>query len=201
MPFTNDPSYTYINPGKNSPGNGNQITLARQYREFKDIDLSFEPHPITNDLTIMRNVRAINHSMKNIILTVMGERPFENDFGTQIRAYLFEVTDAATAHLIKLEIERAVELFEPRVELLKEGDMYPTGVGSIRSSNQLDTELKKVEYIGSATINEFVGDRLYNDGVDVRIREDGNEFEVTIAYKIVGYEQIFVVSEILTPTR
>ena len=83
----------------------------------------------------------------------------------------------------------------------QEGDLYPTGVGSIRSANQLDTELSKVEYVGNATINEYLGDRLDSAGVTVRIREDGNEFEVTIAYKIVGYEQVFVVNEILTPTR
>ena len=201
MPYTNDPSYRYINPGKNSPGNGAQINLARKYKEFKDISLDFEPHPITNDLTIMRNVRAINYAMKNIILTVRGEVPFNNNFGSQIRNYLFEVTDAATAHLIKQEIEESITAFEPRVELLVEGDMYPTGVGAIRSSNQLDTELSKVEYVGNATINEYLGDRLDTAGVTVRIREDGNEFEVTIAYKIVGYEQVFVVNEILTPTR
>lgn len=200
MPY-NDPSYRYINPGKVSPSQGDKITLRRQARAFRDVSLDFEAHPITKDLTILRNERAINQAMKNLILIVRGEVPFQHDIGSNVRDQLFEIVDMATAQLIRLEIESVIRRYEPRVTLLKEGEDFPWSVGTIRTQNQVDNELKKPEYTGQGTFNEFYGDKLDQVGVKVTAQPDQNNFEVTIAYKIVGYEEVFTVTEILTPTR
>ena len=92
MPY-NDPSYRYINPGKVSPSQGEKITLRRQARAFRDVSLDFAAHPITKDLTILRNERAINQAMKNLILIVRGEVPFQHDIGSNVRDQLFEIVD------------------------------------------------------------------------------------------------------------
>jgi len=51
-------------------------------RTFKDINLSFKRHPVTNDLITIKNEDAIKKSVKNIIFTILGEKPFEPDFGS-----------------------------------------------------------------------------------------------------------------------
>ena len=84
---------------------------------------------------------------------------------------------------------------------MKEGDDFPWSVGTIRTQNQVDNELKKPEYTGQGTFNEFYGDKLDSVGVKVTAQPDQNNFEVSIVYKIVGYEEVFTVTEILTPTR
>ena len=163
--------------------------------------MDFEAHPITKDLTILRNERAINASVKNLILIVRGEVPFQENIGSRVREQLFEIIDAATANLIKMEIEEVIKAFEPRVTLLKEGEDFPWNVGSIRTQNQVDNELKKPEYNGQTNFNEFYGDKLDSVGVKVTAQPDQNNFEVSIVYKIIGYEETFTVTEILTPTR
>jgi len=93
------------------------IPLVRESKVFKDISLAFEPNPITGDLTLIKNERAINDAIKNLILTKPGEIPFDPTFGSRVSDYLFELMDEGTAGLMTLEIQRAIQLHEPRVEL------------------------------------------------------------------------------------
>ena len=51
-------------------------------RAFKDINLSFKRHPVTNDLVAIKNEDAIKRSVKNIIFTILGEKPFSPEFGS-----------------------------------------------------------------------------------------------------------------------
>ena len=92
-------------------------TLKRQDKTYVDISLAFEPNPVTKDLTIIKNERAIHNSLKNIILIKPSEVPFDHDFGSTVTDYLFDVIDLGTAGLLKMEIDRAVRFNEPRVNL------------------------------------------------------------------------------------
>ena len=60
-------------------------------RAFKDINLSFKRHPVTNDVVTIRNEDAIKRSVKNIIFTILGEKPFEPNFGSVINESLFDL--------------------------------------------------------------------------------------------------------------
>ena len=60
-------------------------------RAFKDINLSFKRHPVTNDVVTIRDEDAIKRSVKNIIFTILGEKPFLSRFGSSINAALFEL--------------------------------------------------------------------------------------------------------------
>jgi len=60
-------------------------------RAFKDINLSFKRHPVTNDVLTIRDEDAIKRSVKNIIFTILGEKPFEPDFGSVINQSLFDL--------------------------------------------------------------------------------------------------------------
>ena len=90
--------------------------ITRISRSFKDISLSFQPHPVTGDLPVLRNERAINRSVRNIVQTVPGEKFFNPNFGSQAGNQLFELVDFASADIIEQEILTALQNYEPRIE-------------------------------------------------------------------------------------
>ena len=85
-------------------------------RSFKDISLSFVPHPVTKDLQIIKNENAIRRSVRNIVETIPTERFFNSLLGSDVRDSLFEFVDFGTASVIQSQILVAIENFEPRVD-------------------------------------------------------------------------------------
>ena len=132
------------------------IELSREQKEFRDISLTFTPNPITGDLTILRDERAINNSVKNCIMISVNEVPFQRNFGSIVSELLFEMCDDITAGQVEDEIRRSINFNEPRVEIQK---------------------------------------------LRVEARPDDNAFFCYIKYNIVGYDELFVIEEILRPTR
>ena len=92
------------------------MAIQRISRAFKDISLSFEPHPITGDLPIIKNENAIRRSVRNIVETIPSEKFFNSIFGSDVRNLLFELIDFGTASVIRDQILVALENFEPRIE-------------------------------------------------------------------------------------
>jgi len=86
---------------------------------FKDISASFQINPLNDDLIALKNENAIARALKNLVLTVPGEKPFQPDVGSNVYALLFENFDKLTAESIKSEIENTINNFEPRVRLNK----------------------------------------------------------------------------------
>jgi phage baseplate assembly protein W len=84
---------------------------------YKDLDLAFKTHPLYGDVRPVINVDAVKNSVKNIILTTPGEKPFDPTFGCSLRKYLFEPADAITKSLIRQEIEYSLQLHEPRIRV------------------------------------------------------------------------------------
>ena len=93
--------------------------ITRISRAFKDISLSFQPHPVTGDLPVLKNERAINKSVQNIVQTQLGERFFQPNYGSDVRGQLFELIDFGTAGDIRDQIITSLENFEPRIESLQ----------------------------------------------------------------------------------
>ncbi len=94
------------------------MAIQRISRAFKDISLSFEPHPVTKDLPILKNENAIRRSVRNIVETIPTERFFNSLLGSEVRRSLFEFVDFGTASVISDQIEIAINNFEDRVENL-----------------------------------------------------------------------------------
>lgn len=94
-----------------------KIQLTRKTKAFVDISLAFEPNPITGDLSVLTNERAINNAVRNLVETIQGEAAFAHEVGSSVREYLFDLVDEGTAGLIMTEIERTIKLNEPRVEV------------------------------------------------------------------------------------
>ena len=85
-------------------------------RTFKDINLSFKRHPVTNDVVTIRDEDAIKRSVKNIIFTILGEKPFEPNFGSVINDSLFELDTSLNQVRISDEIIQSLNSYEPRID-------------------------------------------------------------------------------------
>ena len=92
------------------------MAIKRISRAYKDISLSFEPHPVSGDLKVLRNENAIRRSVRNIVQTIPNEKFFNSIFGSDVYSSLFEFVDFGTASNIRGQIEIALDNFEPRID-------------------------------------------------------------------------------------
>ena len=93
------------------------MPIQRISQGFKDISMTFQSNPLTRDLIVLKNENAIARSVKNIVFTVPGEKPFNPDFGSRITDSLFENIDDITASQIETELRDSIGRFEPRVSI------------------------------------------------------------------------------------
>jgi hypothetical protein len=127
------------------------ITLTSKNRTFVDISLDFTPNPLTGDLTTLKNSRAINNSIKNIILIHPNEVPFNRDMGSTVASLLFEMCDDFTASLLEDEIKRAIQFNEPRADL---------EFVQVRPDPESNQFLVTVQYKVVGTDNVFTVDQI-----------------------------------------
>lgn len=93
------------------------MPAERISKGFKDISAVFEVNPLNDDLIVLRNSNAIARSIRNIIFTSRGDKPFNPFFGSRVSELLFDPMDQITTLAIKTEIEETIKNFEPRVNL------------------------------------------------------------------------------------
>ena len=86
-------------------------------RGFRDISLSFNRHPVTNDVTVLKNEDAIKKSVVNLVRTRLDERFFNDLLGTSVYNTLFELNDVYQGDDVREEIVTLLENFEPRINL------------------------------------------------------------------------------------
>ena len=91
------------------------MAIQRKSRAFKDISLSFSPHPVTKDLPVLVNERAVIRSVRNLVETIPTERFFNSLLGTDIRDTLFSNFDRMNVMMIEDQIREVLGNFEPRV--------------------------------------------------------------------------------------
>ena len=95
-------------------------------RAFKDINLSFKRHPVTNDVVSINDEDAIKRSVKNIIFTILGEKPFQPLFGSVINESLFELSTALSEMKVSDEITQSLLNYEPRIDkIVVTASIYP----------------------------------------------------------------------------
>ena len=91
------------------------MAKPRKSKAFKDISLSFDPHPVTKDLPVLTNERAIVRSVRNLVETIPTERFFDSNMGTNIRGMLFENFSGSDVMIIEDMVRNTVRNYEPRV--------------------------------------------------------------------------------------
>ena len=84
---------------------------------FKDIAMAFGKNHFTDDVNIVKNEESIKQSVRNLILTTPGEKPFQPLTGSRVNELLFEPLDPFTADSLQDEIINTINQFEPRVSL------------------------------------------------------------------------------------
>ena len=94
------------------------MPLEKVSQGFKDISMSFQSNPLKDDLIGLKNENAIARSVKNIVFTVPGEKFFNENFGSEISAVLFENLNEISANAIEDQIKLSIENYEPRVDLM-----------------------------------------------------------------------------------
>ena len=93
------------------------MPVQRLSRGFKDISMSFKVNPLNNDLIALKNETAIARSVRNIVMTIPGERFFQPNFGSEVNRLLFNNIDDISASLIESQIRQSIENYESRVKL------------------------------------------------------------------------------------
>jgi phage baseplate assembly protein W len=88
------------------------------FQTFKDLNITFKSHPVTGDLTTVKDEAAIKQAIINLLLTNRGERMFAPQIGSSLSELLFEMLDYATASLVNTEVENTLTVYEPRIKIL-----------------------------------------------------------------------------------
>ena len=102
------------------------MCIRDRSRAFKDISLSFSPHPVTKDLPVLLNERAVVRSVRNLVETIPTERFFNSNLGSSIRDMLFDNFAGSSVMIIEDMIRTTVRNYEPRVgDIGVEIDMVP----------------------------------------------------------------------------
>lgn len=86
---------------------------------FRDLDLKFNAHPTKKDINKHLNEYAVINSVKNLVSINFYEKPFNPDFGSNLRALLFEPVDEITSIHIERAITEVIENYEPRVNIIE----------------------------------------------------------------------------------
>ena len=60
------------------------MPLERVSQGFKDLSMTFQANPLNNDLIGLKNANAIARSVRNIVMTIPGEKPFNENFGSNL---------------------------------------------------------------------------------------------------------------------
>lgn len=85
---------------------------------YSDFFTDFDKHPLRNTLLRKTNVDAVKQSLRNLMLTDRGERPFQPNLGGHIRAMLFENITAQTFLTMQEHIKDVIEAHEPRADVI-----------------------------------------------------------------------------------
>tara|TARA_B100000927_G_scaffold257589_1_gene225593 strand:+ start:205 stop:624 length:420 start_codon:yes stop_codon:yes gene_type:complete len=91
----------------------------KRSRNFADLNIGLPLNPFTKDIYKVTNENSIKQAVKNLVLTVPGEKPFQPLVGSRVNELLFEPLDAFTADAIKEEVINTIKQYEPRVNLTK----------------------------------------------------------------------------------
>ena len=89
----------------------------KSVRTYRDLDLDFTRHPVTNDVVVIEDVNAVKRSVRNLINTQFYERPFHPELGCGVRDMLFENYTPMTGIFMRRKIEEVLRNYEPRANL------------------------------------------------------------------------------------
>lgn len=87
------------------------------YKKYSDLDLDFNAHPVTGDVSVLTDADAIRRSLRNLILLNHYEVPFSPHIGSSIKQLLFEPISSTTGFILSKKLKLLIEQYETRVEI------------------------------------------------------------------------------------
>lgn len=91
--------------------------MPTRFKEYSDIDLTFESHPSTGDLIRKEGVAAILQSIQNLVRTAENEFVMDLNIFGGLNKFLFKNNSQLVLVRLKGRIEEIVKLYEPRAEM------------------------------------------------------------------------------------
>lgn len=92
--------------------------LTKQKEYYSDFSADFKKNPVTNDVSVIRNENAVKQSIRNLILTDRGERPFQPRIGSKVKQMLFENVNPFTMRMIETLAKETIMNYEPRANVI-----------------------------------------------------------------------------------
>lgn len=87
-------------------------------KKFTDINPTFAANPVTGDIAVNNDTKAILFSIKNLVLTNFYERRFHSEIGSHVNQLLFDLDNGPQFSIIlKRAITDVIEAYEPRVSI------------------------------------------------------------------------------------
>ncbi len=95
------------------------MPIVEYKKTYKDINPSLMVNPMTGDIGLLKTYNAVAFSIKNLVLTMNGERPFNRSIGTPVRKLLFDLHGPMLSIVLKRVIADCLELHEPRAKIIE----------------------------------------------------------------------------------
>jgi len=95
-----------------------RITPEQKVPEYySDIPMNLDKNPVTQQIDRIINEECVSESIRNLVLTNVGERPYQPWLGSKIKGSLFDnIDDPITIENIKLSITDCIRDNEPRAQ-------------------------------------------------------------------------------------
>jgi phage baseplate assembly protein W len=116
------------------------------------LNIFFNKNQETGDISFSTGNSSIVQSIKNIVLTKKGERPFNQYFGTRLTDILFDSPTYAELALLRSEIRTALDSLEPRIKVNSVDILYP--IMESTESSDIKINIKYVLNQGSVNTQE-----------------------------------------------
>lgn len=79
-----------------------------------DLDLNFEAHPNTGDVSKVSGANAVKRSLRNLFNLNRFEKPFHPEISANIRSLLFENADPFLENDLLERLQEVAKRYEPR---------------------------------------------------------------------------------------
>ena len=97
---------------------GSQNNIARNVRQYTDLDLFFGKKSSNSDVQEITDIKAVKRSIRNLVLLNYYEKPFHPEIASGVRDMLFELMTPVTATILARKIEDVINNYEPRARLI-----------------------------------------------------------------------------------
>lgn len=109
------------------------LTITKKQQEyFSDFLNSFATTPVNKNLGKVTNEESVKQSLKNLIMTNLGERLYQPNIGSNVYNSLFENISGPLLSSLEFNIQNTIKFNEPRVHLLSVKATESTNPNGIR---------------------------------------------------------------------